>query len=197
MNKTLIHGTETIRRALVEQPRIRIGVWFVLGLLGLNLVLSLADARRDLVPEIERQARLYHHLDVVLADSDWQTRLSEANDQLQQIHNRLYRAETTSLARAEFQSMLEREAQSAGLQISRLEMQAPAAIGHIPGLFKVGATLRLQHDPRRLLGFLAALENRDGLIVVDELRIDVEHGRADGVLLHAVYQVSGSEGDEA
>ena len=179
-------GLELFRR----QPRLRAGVWVVTALLLLNLVFVLADARRELEPEIQRTANLHARLERVLADADWSERAVAAQARLEALEDRLWQAESTGLARAEFQSWLERQAGDLAVNV---EMGVPLALEDLPGFHRIAASLRLDASPQEALRMLSRMLQSEQRVMVDALSLDPRRRRSATIELHTLYRISESE----
>ena len=175
---------------LRRQPRLRAGIWLVAALVLFNFVFVLADARRALMPEIQRSANLHARLERVLAEADWSERAVAAQTRLAVLEDRLWLAESAALARAEFQTWLERQAGRVDMDV---EMRVPLPLDELPEVHRVAASLRLEGSPGEILGLLGRLLQSERRVIVDAFSLELQRRRPASIELHALYRIPAEE----
>lgn len=172
MNNDLLQRWEDLRNQLRTRPQLRMALWAVVGVLALNGVLALGDARQRLVPEIRAAAERHERLVQVLESADWHQRAAEARGRRVELEAYFWTADTQGLARASFQQMIERAAERTGLQSVSIELSPLTEIEALPGVWRLSAALRVQHDPHRTLRLLADLAGAQPAVIVEGLSMD-------------------------
>lgn len=172
MNNDLLQRWEDLRNQLRTRPQLRMALWAVVGVLALNGVLALGDARQRLVPEIRAAAERHERLVQVLESADWHQRAAEARGRRVELEAYFWTADTQGLARASFQQMIERAAERTGLQSVSIELSPLTEIEALPGVWRLSAALRVQHDPHRALRLLADLAGAQPAVIVEGLSMD-------------------------
>lgn len=173
MNNDLLQRWEDLRNQLRTRPQLRMALWAVVGVLALNGVLALGDARQRLVPEIRAAAERHERLVQVLESADWHQRAAEARGRRVELEAYFWTADTQGLARASFQQMIERAAERTGLQSVSIELSPLTEIEALPGVWRLSAALRVQHDPHRALRLLADLAGAQPAVIVEGLSMDL------------------------
>lgn len=178
-----------LRQQLADQPRLRAGIWGVAGLIALQSIMMISDARQELLPEIQQLSDLYARQSIVLTQADWNERAVAARTRLEQINERIWKADSTSLARAEFQTWLEEQADAVDLPIQNLEMRVPIELETLSGYYRIAASIRTRHAPARVLRFVGALLDANQWVMIDGLVIDDQRQRSGQIELYSIYQV--------
>ena len=153
------------KERLHEQPRLRLGLWVVLFILALQGVWSLSDHRQARIPEIQRLADQHDRIQSVLASTDWDERAEQARELRQALQQRVRRAESRGLARAELENLLLEAAGRHGLDRVRLEIRSPVELDD--GLTRLGAQLEFDHRGQGVIDLISELITLDQPIQVN------------------------------
>ena len=161
-------GTSAVLQ-LRSQPRLRLGIWLVAVILAVNGLLALGEARQARAPELQRLADQYARLEQILASADWSERAEAALDHRVRIENSLWQADSRGLARAEFETRLQRMADRHGLERVEIEIRPITDIDNMPGLVRLSAQLQARHDGASLTALLADLATAEPPLQVESL----------------------------
>lgn len=191
MKDQLRHGLDELAGQWASQPRLRLGAWLALALIGLNFVFVLGDIRREKAPEIQRMAAQHARLQQVLAAADWEDRARLARARRVEIEQRLWRAESAGLARAVFQEEVERLAAQARVAEVDLDIRPLAAHDTLSDVHLLDATLQARGELSAFIRLLGSLGSRDRPVYVRGLEFGGRRrGRAQAELQAAFLLLS-------
>lgn len=172
-----------------ENPRLRLGLWAVLGIIVVYLLLVIADSRaatheesRQLADRLARLARLSE-------EGNWTTRADEARGRLLDLEQRLWRTSSRGLAQAEFESWLLQQAEDAGFSRSRVDTESPVELEDAPGYWVVTSELQTLLDSDSLYRFLLLVEGNDKLVVVSQLQASDRGQTRASMTLSGYYRI--------
>lgn len=176
-----------------QQPRLRLGSWLLAGLLVLNLLWSVGDARRQLEPELRQLVAQQSRVNAILAEEDWELQAGRLEALRREVEQRLWQADSRGLALATFEGYLEAEASRTNLNRWRIEMQTPLEVDDIDGLLILRARLEADHDPAALIDFLEALATAATPVSVHALSTRSLRPPRSRIELRAVFRVQTAE----
>lgn len=166
-----------------DNPRLRLGLWLIVGIVWLYGVLLLRDASLLASSELAMLGKKVARLQAESAQTAWVTRVAPAEALQVNLESRLWREGTIGLAQATFQDWLTQGVQQANLArpvvtaASQEEATAeknaslntaPALLNH---LWRVSAKLGFDFTPQGLYAFLGRLEGHDKQVIVENLTI--------------------------
>jgi hypothetical protein len=132
---------QRIRAEWDRSRRLRLGALAVLGILGVQLVLTLSDARARRAAEYGRDASLLSRLEEASRESAWPARAKVATSALAKAQASIPVASTEGLAQAELQAWLGDLAVFTGIGNPTVKVEPALAVDGQPGLWQVLARL--------------------------------------------------------
>lgn len=141
-------------------------------LAGLILYLGvvMVPSRELLSKEVETKKRaLLRQREMVGREDFYRARVEEYKQRLKQDHTRLLPGDNPSIAGAELQRVLKSLADQSGVEVIRRDIQPSQKLQD--NLVKVAVRIETNCVPEQLVQFLAAVENYDKFLSVDELAI--------------------------
>jgi len=160
---------------LRANPRLRWGVWAILGILWFYGVLVLRDEVPKRAEAYNAVARKIARTQAVATQTTWGARREAAVAAQAQLENRLWQAPTLGLAQATFNDWL-RDASNQtklsrpNLTIAAQEDDTKGAEG-MPKLWKVTARMGFDFTPQSLYALLARIGGYDKAIQVESLTV--------------------------
>ncbi len=141
---------------------------------GLTLIFYLATlvlpGREGLSTEVQTKRRtLLGQKEMLIRESGYKARIGEYRQRLKQDLTRLLPGENPALAGAELQKLLKDLADQNGVDIIRRDVQREQRLDN--DLVRVSVRIETQCVLDQLVRFLAAIENYNKLLSVDELSI--------------------------
>lgn len=158
-----------------QSRRLRLGALVVLVVLGLHLVLGLADGRQADMDAYRRDADLLARLQEAGKESGWPERADEAEAALQALEATLPEVASAGLAQAELQAWLAAQSAGSGLAEARVRAETTLDVPGHPQLWQVVARLDAQVPPGRMPMLQRSLA--EGLPWIQIERIDISQGR--------------------
>ena len=180
---TLIESLSPLLASIKSNPRLRLGLWFVLGIAWLYAILLLRDETGHAASEHQALAKKVARIEAQAGQVEGIERVEPARALLLQQENRLWRESTIGLAQAAFQDWLNQAVLQASLtrpmvtvaaqEESTLEKKATGAKDAEPNndIWKVSAKASFDFTPKNLYALLARLSAHEQQIVVETLVI--------------------------
>lgn len=184
-------------------PRLRFGVWGVVGILWFYAILELRD-------EVGRQVEAYRATNRNLArtqsiagQSEWAARLSDARAAQAGLEAQLWRESTVGLAQATFHDWLSQAALQAGLSRPQLtvavqeEATGGAVAGgsseragnaSVSGTWKASGRLSFDFNPQTLYSLLGRIASHEKRVVVESMTIRSSPSPRAELVLVAYFQ---------
>lgn len=166
---------------LRSNPRLRIGLALIIGIVWLSLLLDLRDQNQALVDQYKQTASQLARYNSQQKQSQWLTRAQDAKDVLAAVETRVWQEPTLGLTQAEIRDWLLHELlQSKALAYTVKVSDAADDKGGTKGgksgdalsdLVRVRATLEFNTDAAVLDKLLSAFANADHQIVVENLAV--------------------------
>ena len=154
---------------LSANPRLRFGVWLILGiLLGYGILVQsdrLAAAHADYAAELERLAKA----EQVLAGRDWPALLEAEREKHRELESKFWRSETEGLAQAQLQDALVGAIEGLRFDRPRIRSGMSQPLPELPGVWRVQTRLDASYRPGVELEALHALATHPQKLVVDRL----------------------------
>jgi len=178
---TLTQSANSFLVELKASPRLRWGVWGIVGVLWLYGALDLRDeVQRD--SETNRAiGKKIARTQETAAQTEWPNRLAEAQSLQLGMESRLWRENTIGLAQATFHDWLSLSAQQANLTKVQLAVAAQdgenidgkdkSGSDNTSNLWKVSAKLSFDFSPQSLYPFLTRIVAHDKKVAIESLII--------------------------
>lgn len=172
-----------LRAELKANPRLRLGLWAILGIFWLYLLLLLRDELHHAAGEHLALAKKVARAQALASQTEWEQRIEPAWALQVELEGRLWQAGTLGLAQAAVQDWLNQAVQQDGLArpISSVAAQEEAASDKsftedqeqsmAADLWKVSAKLSFDFTPRKFYALMGRLYGADKQIVVESLSI--------------------------
>lgn len=164
-------------------PRLRLGLWLIVGIAWLYSLLLLRDEAQHAASEYQVLAKKVARIEAQAGQNEWAERVEPAQSLQLQMENRLWRESTLGLAQASFQDWLNQAVRQSNLsrpavtvaaqEESALEKNTSGAneAGPSGDLWKVSAKLSFDFTPKNLYALMGRLASHDKQIVVETLVI--------------------------
>ncbi len=189
MREMLAQRLGSLRGQIASDPRLRLAIWAVISLVLINLMLSLGERRVLISGQIQSASDQYHRIEAVLREADWEVREREARAHLTMVEQTYWSSESIGLARAEFQSWVERQSQVATFDIASFSLQPAVELEEMPGWYRLAATVEGPRDPAALARFLGQLEGGQRQIDVNGVMISDRSVRS-RVDFNAIFHIN-------
>ena len=189
-----------------DNPRLRLGLWLVVGIFWLYGLLLLRDEARLATSEHQTLAKKVARMQAQSNQSEWKVRVEPAQALQLELESRLWREGTIGLAQATFQDWLNQAVQQSNLtravvtvaaqeeSTSKNNNTAKTESGLNRDLWKVSAKVAFDFAPKGLYALIGRLEGNDKQIIVESLVVrSTPSPRADMVLVAYFQKPSGAE----
>lgn len=160
-----------------NNPRLRTGVWLVVGILWLYGILELQDKSAAKVAEYQGLLGRIARVETAARQNVWQGRIDEAREIEAGLTAKLWREQTQGLAQAAFQDWLAQALQQAAVSKPQLTVavqdgpRPPEAHGELANLWKVSARVVFDFDPKTFHPFMLKLASHENTVVIESLNI--------------------------
>ncbi len=139
--------------------------------LGWYALSALLPGSSDLSSTVELKKRmLLKQRETLQQEESFRARLAQYEERLQQTRSRLLPGDNASIASAELQRVLSDLAAQAGVEITQKNIQKEQKLQD--ELVKIAVRIETNCNPEQLVQFLAAVENYDKHLNLDELVIN-------------------------
>lgn len=160
-------------------PRLRIGIWLILGILWLYGVLELRDYLQEVQDKHRAAAERVSRMQVQKSQTDWLTRVGPAKTMAANMENRLWHASSSGLAQAIVEDWLQSTLTNAGASQPQFKVvvveeanQAGDEGKTMPSdLWKVRANLSFGINPANFAGVLSKIEFSERQVVIETMKI--------------------------
>ncbi|NWG13162.1 MAG: hypothetical protein HXY20_06470 [Acidobacteria bacterium] len=140
-------------------------------IIGYYLVTTYTPGLSDTGTSVEIKRRtLLQHREIVSQEGIYRSRAEQYRQRLQQMTALLLPGDNPSIAGAELQKILKDMADRSGVEINRRTIQREQKLQG--GIVKISVNIETNCEPDQLVQFLAAVENYEKRLVVDELMIN-------------------------
>lgn len=172
-----------LRDAANVNPRLRVGLWLMLGVFWLYALLVLRDETGTANKEYQTLAKRVTRVQADANQKDWLSRAESAGAAQLIAENRLWQAGTIGLAQATFQDWLTQLAQQSGLTRPVITVAAQddnaaekanstkAEVGGNADIWRVSAKVGFEFTTKDLYTLMGRLESHDKQIIVESLVI--------------------------
>ena len=171
----------TLLADLNDNPRLRVGLWLILGIGWLYGLLLLRDEVQIASIEYQTVAKKVLRIRALSSQTEWAGRVEPTQSLLLEMESRMWREGTIGLAQATFQDWLNQAALQSGLARTVINVAARdentldknATITTQSNLdsesWKVSAKVGFDFAPRGFYAFMERLEGHDKQIIVETL----------------------------
>lgn len=183
-----------------SNPRLRWGLWAILGILWFYTILVLRDVLQDEQDKYHDIIQSVSRLNAQLAQPEWISRAVSAKTMAVQMESRLWQAPTSGLAQAAFQDWLRTTLAQIGLNQAMLTVIAlddttsagavtASPVAGVPtDLWKVRATLSFEFNPENFTALMERIEFDEKLVSIETLSIRKEPAPRVDMQLTAYFQ---------
>lgn len=182
-----------LRRELAGNPRLRLGVLAIVGILMLYLWLLLLDWRTALAQEHRSQRQRLDKIVALAGQDQWLARAEAASRLRQALEAQITSAPTLGLAQASVQSW----ARDLGAAFSdmRVQTEAPVQVGADPGLWRIPVTLSGSLEPGQVLQLIQRIEQHSNLVTIEQALILNRSNRTFSLTVISYYRIPGGNDD--
>ena len=154
-----------------ERKFIIIGVIAVLAIAVFYFVSGPSPVRQEASLSVEQQRRaLLQSREILAQEPVYRARAEQYRERLQQLRATFLQGDNASIAGAELQRVLKELADQSGVDIVRRTIRGEQKLQN--GVVKVSVNIETNCQPDQLVRFLAAIENYEKHLSVDELQIN-------------------------
>ncbi|MBF2760393.1 MAG: hypothetical protein ISN28_09000 [Ectothiorhodospiraceae bacterium AqS1] len=161
-----IHGELASRR------RLRIGVWFILAIVAVQLLLVQSERLAAVETEYFSVADRGAKAAALLEHKDWPLRLAQEQSINEGFRETFWTNETEGLAQAQLQTALLDISREAGVHTPHIRSGVSQPVSDLPGVYRIQTRLDAKYRPGSEVRLLHALATFPGQIVVDRLTIN-------------------------
>lgn len=160
-----------MRTELDRSPRLRLGVWLIVGLLLILGLTVQSDRLSAATTAYAEETRLLAGAQTALARTDWPELLTTERAVHDTLAARFWQAETEGLAQAQLQQVLRETGERLDLRNVRIRAGLTRAVPELPGVCQVQARFRSSYRDGEELRLLYALGTLDRKLVADRLQL--------------------------
>jgi len=154
-----------------ERKFILIGVIAVLAIAVFYFVSGPSPVKQEASLSVEQQRRaLLQSREILAQEPVYRARAEQYRQRLQQLRATFLQGDNASIAGAELQRVLKELADQSGVDIVRRTIRGEQKLQN--GVVKVSVNIETNCQPDQLVRFLAAIENYEKHLSVDELQIN-------------------------
>lgn len=160
-----------MRTELDRSPRLRLGVWLIVGLLLVVGLTVQSDRLAAATTAYAEETRLLAGAQTALARTDWPELLAAERAVHDTLAARSWQAATEGLAQAQLQQALREMGERLDLRNVRIRAGLTRAVPELPGVCQVQARFRSTYRDGDELRLLYALATFDRKLVADRLQL--------------------------
>jgi type II secretory pathway component PulM len=154
-----------------ERKFLIVGGCVCAAIVGWYLVTTLIPSTEDLSSALElSKKKLLRQKETLQQEEEYKARVAQYQERLNQDYQRLLPFNNPSIASAELQKVLSDLATKAGVDITQKNIQKEQKLQD--DLTKVSVNIQTNCNPQQLVAFLAAIENYEKFLTLDELTIN-------------------------
>ncbi len=202
----LTESVTSLIAKIQDNPRLRLGVLLIIGIIWLYGLLILRDESRLAASQYQTVAKKVARLQAEANQSEWAARVEPVRALQLELESRMWHEGTIGLAQATFQDWLNQAVQQSNLvravvsvaaqedntQDKNTAVKTPPAPN--PDIWKVSAKIGFDFTPKGLYALIGRLEDHDKQIIIESLVVrSLPLPRADMVLVAYFQKPSGPE----
>ncbi|MDE0348308.1 MAG: hypothetical protein OXM56_01165 [Gammaproteobacteria bacterium] len=189
--------TDTLSRCRAElgkNTRLRLGVWVILAIIGLQMVLLQSDRLEAIRQEHFVEAGRLARVEGTLASGDWQQWLGAEQAANESLSAKLWHAESPGLAQANLQAALGEITEGLDLRNTRIRPGASQALPDAPGIWRVQMQLNATYRRGQELELLHGVATYPRKIAADRLDLGRTNDRIRLIVSAYFLGVSAKDG---
>ena len=170
---------------LRNNTRLRLGVWFIIGLLFSYSIMLLNDYQVKKLQNYKAVVERLSQLKTIANQSQWTDRAIEIQRVREQLQAKLWQANTKGLAQATFQQWL--RTVSKQMNIKRLQVDPTLNVAKYTDVWQVTAKLRGQFNKQDLTKLLLEIANHPSIVVTEMLDVYESRDQLKFVIILKAY----------
>lgn len=183
-----------LRKELAGNPRLRLGLWVVAGILGLYLWLLLGDWRAELEREYRAERQRLDKIVSLAGQEQWLARAEAARTLRQALEAEIPRADTLGLAQASVQTWA-RDLIAVHGDALRVQAQTPVRVREGEDLWRIPVTLSGALEPSQVLQLIQRIERQPNLTTIEAALILARDNRTFSLSVVAFYRIAEEPAD--
>lgn len=186
-----------LRRAgaeFAENARVRLGVWFILGIVAAYGLLVQSDRLQDARDAYAAAAARSARAETLRGGKDWTRLLAAEREANRTLEKAFWQAETEGVAQARLQATLTEMVKGLDLRRPNIRSGVSQAVPDVPGVWQVQTRLTCQYRPGAELQMLYSLATHPKKLVVE--RLDVRREISRMTLIVSAYFVGIEPGQD-
>jgi hypothetical protein len=170
-----------------KNTRLRVGLWFILGLLLSYVALLLNDYQVQLQQTHQDAINRLIQLQDIANQTQWLERAPKARALRTQLDVKFWQANTQGLAQATFQKWLNTQVNQAKMEKAHVRIQSTLELSRMSNVWKITARLDASFTPDSLHKLLLAMAKYPQFIVTERLEIRNKNRVARFTLIVSAY----------
>lgn len=167
--------------AVNDNPRLRIGLWLIVGIAWIFCLSLLREETQRAANEFQSLAKKIGRIQVQSSQNEWTARVEPTQTLQLELESRLWREATIGLAQATFQDWLNQVVQQSSLTravviVAAQDENTPekntsvkAESVPILDIWKVSAKVGFEFTPKSMYAFMGRIEGHSKQIVVESI----------------------------
>lgn len=176
------------RRELAGNPRLRLGLFVIAGILALYLWLLLRDGQAALAQEYRAERQRLARIVSLAGQEHWLARAEAARTLREALEAEIPSADTLGLAQASVQSWARDLGAAAGAEV-RVQTEAPARVRSGENLWRIPVNLSGALEPRQVLQLIQRIERQPNLTTIEQALILSRDNRTFSLTVVAFYRI--------
>ena len=172
---------------LRKNTRLRVGLWFILGLLLSYVAIRLNDYQVQLQQTHQDAINRLNQLQDIANQTQWLKRAPKARALRTQLDVKFWQANTQGLAQATFQKWLNTQVNQAKMEKAHVRIQSTLELSRMSNVWKITARLDASFTPDSLHKLLLAMAEYPQFIVTERLEIRNKNRVARFTLIVSAY----------
>ena len=174
---TISEALTGLRAELAVNPRLRVGMWLILGILLFYAVLIQADRVTAVYAQYAAEVDRLTKAVAMLTQKDWPELLESERKSSRTLDGVFWKAETLGLAQASLQAAIGDMIEGLNLRNSRIRSGVSQPLADVPGVWQIQVQLDGQYSPGMELQLLFAIASHSKKVVVDRLDLSRQNSR--------------------
>lgn len=154
-----------------QNPRLRLGMWLMLGILLLYVSLVLSDRRKAIEQDYRRTVGRLGQLEALTKQSEWTERADAARTLCVQLESKLWKAEGRGMALAAIQNWIYGLLKLAGMDEPRVSVEPAANVAGVENVWQVAVRVEGLFDAQKMTTLLHEIETHSLVTEIDDLEI--------------------------
>lgn len=171
--------------------RLRLGLWAVAGIVGLQIGFWLQDLRGGAVLSYGQAQKRLARVEAMAGEREWVARAEEARRLRVTMEERLWVADSKGLAQAVVQNWLDQRVAALNLQKARVNTQPAVEMEGGGGYWQVTAKVEGSYRSHEVEALLAEMAGYERLLVVDSLQVSRQREPRFTLVVKAFFSMPG------